>query len=135
MLAGWGFVDWKFICPAALVPFIFPMRDTPSAETGDSPPAPEATLPAPHRATYLRASLKVVFVLLLIWFIVSFGCGIFFRSWLDEHAPSVGNAPFGFWMAQQGAVICFVVLLVVYAVCMNRLDRRFKVGEDFQEEQ
>ena len=50
-----------------------------------------------------------------------FGCGIVFREWLDENAPHIGTAPFGFWMAQQGAIICFVILLVVYAVLMNRL--------------
>ena len=60
----------------------------------------------------------------MIWFIVSFGCGILFREWLDANAPQIGSAPFGFWMAQQGAIICFVILLVVYAVMMNRIDAK-----------
>ena len=72
---------------------------------------------------YWKASLKLVFSLLTVWATVSFGCGILFRDWLDAHAPPIGNAPFGFWMAQQGSIIAFVILLVVYAVIMRRLDR------------
>lgn len=73
---------------------------------------------------YQRACLRVVLTLLSIWFIISFGCGILFRDWLDANAPSVGGAPFGFWMAQQGAIIGFVLILVTYAVWMNRLDAK-----------
>ena len=76
-----------------------------------------------HPKQYWKACLKLVFCLLTVWFIVSFGCGILLREWLDASAPPVGNAPFGFWMAQQGSIICFVLLLVVYAVTMNRLDK------------
>ncbi len=79
---------------------------------------------------YRRSSLKVILCLLPIWFSVSFGCGILFRDWLDANAPRVGNAPFGFWMAQQGAVICFVIVLVIYAVWMNRLDRQLNQNEE-----
>ena len=71
-----------------------------------------------------RACLKIVLGLLSVWFTVSFGCGIIFREWLDANVPQVGNAPFGFWMAQQGAIICFVLLLLVYAFLMNRLDAK-----------
>ncbi|MDQ8182445.1 DUF4212 domain-containing protein [Pelagicoccus sp. SDUM812005] len=82
-----------------------------------------------RQIVYRKASLRVIFVLLPIWFFVSYGCGILFRDWLDANAPRVGNAPFGFWMAQQGAVICFVIVLVVYAAWMNRLDRKLNQGE------
>lgn len=86
--------------------------------------------PDPHSAPYQKACLKIAGSLLLIWFSVSFGCGIIFRNWLDEHAPQVGTAPFGFWMAQQGSIICFVILLVIYAVLMNRLDTKHGYNED-----
>ena len=39
--------------------------------------------------------------------------------------PPIGHAPFGFWMAQQGAILGFVGLLIIYAIAMNRLDRRY----------
>lgn len=80
--------------------------------------------------SYRRASLRLVLRLLAIWFTVSFGCGILFREWLDANAPQIGSAPFGFWMAQQGAIICFVIILLVYAVMMNRLDAKHGYTED-----
>ena len=83
-----------------------------------------------HATAHRRASLKIVFGLLLVWFSVSFGCGILFRDWLDANAPAIGNAPFGFWMAQQGAIICFVLLLLTYSVLMNRLDAKHGYTED-----
>ena len=45
-----------------------------------------------------------------------------FRDWLDESLPKVGNAPLGFWMAQQGSIICFVIILYVYKHMMNKLE-------------
>jgi putative solute:sodium symporter small subunit len=82
-----------------------------------------------HRA-YSRACLRILGVLLGIWFFVSFGCGILFREWMDEHLPTVGTAPFGFWMAQQGSIICFILILMAYAVLMKRLDSKFGYAEE-----
>ena len=82
------------------------------------------------RKSYHRTCLKIVFSLLTVWFFVSFGCGILFRDWLDAHAPPVGHAPFGFWMAQQGAIILFVFILVIYAALMNLLDEKYGYSED-----
>ena len=73
-----------------------------------------------HRVSCLRLTL----VLLAIWFFVSLGCSVLFRNWMDANMPQVGNAPFGFWMAQQGSIICFVLLLIAYAILMHRLDTR-----------
>jgi putative solute:sodium symporter small subunit len=36
----------------------------------------------------------------------------------------------GFWFAQQGSILCFVVLIFYYAWRMNRLDREHGVEED-----
>ena len=95
-------------------------------------PPPRAFFPmsksVDHRA-YSRACLRILGVLLGIWFFVSFGCGILFREWMDEHLPLVGTAPFGFWMAQQGSIICFILILVAYAVLMKRLDAKFGYSE------
>lgn len=85
---------------------------------------------ADPKTSYHRTSLKIVFSLLTVWFSVSFGCGILFRDWLDAHAPPVGNAPFGFWMAQQGSIIVFVCILVVYAALMNLLDAKHGYSEE-----
>jgi len=77
---------------------------------------------------YRRSSLIILFSLLTIWFVVSFGCGILFREQLDA-SFSIGNAPFGFWMAQQGSIICFVFLLIAYAILMGKLDKKHGYSE------
>ncbi len=82
-----------------------------------------------HRS-YLRSNLKIIICLLIIWASVSFGCGILLRDWLDANAPQIGNAPFGFWMSQQGSIITFVLLLIAYAGLMNRLDAKHNYTEE-----
>lgn len=77
---------------------------------------------------YWRANLRVVAVLLAIWALVSYGAGVWFADALDAYR--VGTAPLGFWMAQQGSIYVFVALIFVYVWLMNRLDRRFGVGEE-----
>lgn len=83
-----------------------------------------------NSSSYQRSCLRLVTGLLLIWFVVSFGCGILFRDWLDANFPTIGNAPFGFWMAQQGSIISFVLLLITYAVVMGHLDAKHGYSED-----
>ncbi len=60
------------------------------------------------------------------------GCGILFREALDASALSVGGAPLGFWMAQQGSIIGFLFLLFLYMVLMNRLDRAHGFDQEDQ---
>ena len=79
---------------------------------------------------YWRGNLGIVFSLLGVWFVVSYGCGILFRDWMDENMEPVGNAPFGFWMAQQGSIICFVLILVAYAFLMGRHDAKFGLDKE-----
>lgn len=83
-----------------------------------------------HPRAHRRASLKIALSLLAIWFVVSFCGGILFRDWLDANLPSVGSAPFGFWIAQQGSIICFVLILIAYAAMMNRLDKKHGYSEE-----
>lgn len=79
---------------------------------------------------YRSTSLLITVSLLVIWFTISLGCGVLFRSWLDVNFPKVGNAPFGFWMAQQGSIMGFIAILVVYAASMNKLDRKYGYSEE-----
>ena len=72
---------------------------------------------------YWRANVTVIVVLLAIWFVASCCCGILFIEQLNEF--SIGNLPFGFWMANQGSMLIFVVLILVYAVVMDIVDRRY----------
>ena len=41
----------------------------------------------------------------------------------------IGEIGLGFWFAQQGSIFTFVLLVLVYAIWMDRLDRRHDVGE------
>lgn len=76
---------------------------------------------------YWRKNLQTLFILLLVWFVVSFGCGILFVNELN--AIRLGGYKLGFWFAQQGSIFAFVILIFVYVVRMNRLDREFDVDE------
>ncbi|MEQ9112063.1 MAG: DUF4212 domain-containing protein [Rhodospirillaceae bacterium] len=79
-------------------------------------------------AAYWHANLKFLGVLLVIWFTVSFGAGIIFVDALDAY--TFLGFPLGFWFAQQGAIYIFVVLIFVYVVGMQRIDKFFGVEDD-----
>ena len=70
---------------------------------------------------YWRKNIAIMTVLLVIWAAVGLGAGVLFADALNAY--SLGGYPLGFWFAQQGSIIVFVVLILVYAVLLNRLDR------------
>lgn len=72
---------------------------------------------------YWKANLKIVGVLMVIWFLASYGAGILFKDWLNQF--SLGGFKLGFWFAQQGAIYIFVLLIFIYILLMNRLDTRY----------
>ncbi len=77
---------------------------------------------------YWRKNLQTLFILLLVWFLVSFGFGII---WVHElNAIQLGGFKLGFWFAQQGSIFTFVVLIFIYVIRMNHLDKKFDVNED-----
>ena len=77
---------------------------------------------------YWLANLRVVSVLMTIWFLVAYGASILGIEWLNQF--KIGQLGLGFWMAQQGSIYVFVVLVLVYAIWMDRLDRKFSEGEE-----
>jgi putative solute:sodium symporter small subunit len=79
-------------------------------------------------AEYWRRNLRLMVILLSIWFVVSYLFGIILVTPLN--AISLGGYPLGFWFAQQGSMYVFVVLIFVYAKKMNTLDKEFDVHED-----
>lgn len=81
-----------------------------------------------NRAAYWKANLSLLTVLLIIWFVVSYGFGILLVEPLN--AISLGGYKLGFWFAQQGSIYIFLVLIFVYAFAMNQLDKKFEVHED-----
>ena len=78
--------------------------------------------------SYWRTNLRYVIVLLVIWFAISFGCGILFVDFLNRFR--IGHAKLGFWFAQQGSIYGFIAIILVYVLLMNRLDRRHGLRED-----
>lgn len=83
---------------------------------------------------YWRANIRLLSILLLVWFTVSYGCGILFADALDT--IRFGGFKLGFWMAQQGAIYVFVILIIVYIRQMDKLDEQYyrerDDGEDDQ---
>lgn len=62
-----------------------------------------------------------------IWFVVAFCISIFFIEPLNSF--TIGKLGLGFWFAQQGSIFVFIVLVLAYALLMDRLDRKFDVDE------
>ena len=71
---------------------------------------------------YWRHNIRITIALLFVWAIVGLGCGILFADFLNEF--KVSGYPLGFWFAQQGAIIFFVLIILIYAVLLNSLDDR-----------
>ena len=61
--------------------------------------------------------------LLSVWFLVSFGAGIIFRQFLDQYF--IGGAPLGVWVAQQGAIYVFLIIIIIYCLGMNYLEKKY----------
>ncbi len=83
---------------------------------------------ASNNKAYWRANLRLMAVLLAIWFTVSFGFGILLVDQLNQ-IPLFGFK-LGFWWAQQGSIYVFILLILVYTVAMHRIDRKFGVDDD-----
>ena len=77
---------------------------------------------------YWKENIRILTILLSIWFVVSFLMSVIFVDQLD--AIRIGGFKFGFWMAQQGSIICFVILLILYAFFMNKLDKEHGYEEE-----
>lgn len=80
------------------------------------------------RERYWKANRNLIALLLAIWALVSFGFAIFLARPLES--VTVGSLPMGFWWAQQGSMLVFVVLIFVYARRMDTLDERYDVDEE-----
>ena len=71
--------------------------------------------------TYWKKNIRYITILLSLWFIVSFGCGILFVDQLNT--IQIGGFKLGFWFAQQGSIFGFVAIIFTYIFLMNKLDQ------------
>lgn len=62
--------------------------------------------------------------MLVIWASVAFGCSILFADYLNQFNLPFTGFPLGFWFAQQGSIVVFVLCILVYCLAMNRLDAK-----------
>ena len=76
---------------------------------------------------YWKENVRYLFILLTIWFAVSYGAGIIFKDALN--AINLGGFKLGFWFAQQGAIYVFVILIFIYVRLMNKLDKKYGYDE------
>jgi putative solute:sodium symporter small subunit len=76
---------------------------------------------------YWKENLKWVAILLTIWFLVSYVAGIFLADALE--GIHLGGFPLGFWFANQGSMVIFVLLIYAYVLIMNNLDKKYDVEE------
>lgn len=77
--------------------------------------------------SYWRTNIKYVVILLIIWFLASYGAGILLKEKLD--IIRIGGFKLGFWFAQQGSMYIFVILIFVYVHLMNKLDKKYGFDE------
>lgn len=92
---------------------------------GSHSDAPPPTQHGDWRRRYWRKNIRLVLTLLAVWFSVSFLAGIVFIEPLNT--IEIGGFPLGLWFAQQGSIITFVLLILIYALSMDRLDKEFGV--------
>ena len=71
--------------------------------------------------TYWKKNIRYITILLSLWFIISFGCGILFVKQLNT--IQIGGFKLGFWFAQQGSIYSFVAIIFTYIYLMNKLDK------------
>jgi putative solute:sodium symporter small subunit len=98
----------------------------------ERPTSGRATAATEERSRVSRAhwrdNLRIMAVLLVIWFIASYLLGIVFVEALNTIV--IGGFPLGFWFAQQGSIYIFMLLILIYAVWMDRVDRRHGVQDE-----
>lgn len=83
---------------------------------------------SPEKAqAYWKENISTIVKLLIVWFVVSFGCGIIFIEQLNT--ISISGVKLGFWFAQQGAIYMFVILIFIYVKVMTGIDEKYGVNE------
>ena len=76
---------------------------------------------------YWDANIRLIRARFGVWLLASIGFGILFRPLLAR--IQIGGADLGFWFAQQGSILVFLVLIFYYAWRVSRLDREHGVED------
>ena len=81
---------------------------------------------------YWKANIRLMLILMSIWFLVSFVFGILLVDMLNQ--IQFFGFKLGFWWAQQGSIYVFIILIFTYTVMMQRIDRKFGVSDDDEDD-
>jgi len=73
---------------------------------------------------YWHSNLRIMLTLLLLWSLAGVVAGVLVADWLNQFMLPGTGIPLGFWFAQQGSIIAFVFLILIYCILMNRLDHK-----------
>ncbi len=111
------------LCHKALFPTRNDLRTLSTNNTNK-----EVSMSDKNALDYWKSNIRLVLSLLGIWFFISFGCGILLADTLDE--IRIGGFKLGFWIAQQGAILVFVILIYVYIYLMDKLDDAYNLNRD-----
>lgn len=84
--------------------------------------------PPPDSSGYWKANVRLILICLVVWGVSSYGCAILFRPLLA--GIKIGGTDLGFWFAQQGSIITFIIVIFFYAFQMNKLDKKFGLDEE-----
>ena len=80
-----------------------------------------------HATSYWHENLRLIFICLIIWFLVSFGFGLL---WVDElNQYRLWGYKLGFWFAQQGSIYTFVGLIFWYSYQMDKLEKKYSESD------
>jgi putative solute:sodium symporter small subunit len=77
-------------------------------------------------AVHWRSNRRLTMLLLSVWFLVTFGV-IFFARSLSEF--SLFGWTFSYYMAAQGTLFIYVIIVGLYAWRMQKLDEQLKGGD------
>ena len=83
--------------------------------------------------SYWKSNIRILVALLVFWFVASFGFGILWSDALDE--IKISSFKLGFWFAQQGSIYIFVLLIFIYVLLMNRLDKKYRKDTSAESEE
>lgn len=80
-----------------------------------------------NKNRYWRKNLQLIIILLLVWFICSFLCGIILADYLNQFR--FAGFKLGFWFAQQGSIYFFILILIIYTIIINSLDKKYHLND------
>lgn len=76
---------------------------------------------------YWAENKRLTAITLIVWALVSYGAVFFVES---LNTIVIFGFPLGYYMAAQGSLIVFVILVFTYAGRMNAVDRRHNLQDE-----